>query len=531
MAVTYKPHKSLKTLLIGGQSTTSGANGGLVGPFPRFSIDREELSTGDGTYLGTKFSIQIIGTATLNEDDPQDITERGERQSATQGAALTAAQFDTDQFPTQGNGILEISPYNGKPNTIKFEDARLLSVSLPEQEEQEAGVQTVSYVFSFEAYRDASNNTSSGDTGSPARPIWKLSSAKENWELTENEGILFYEDDDVESSLRKTYTLTHTVSAVGLRKYASHGVLAEKGEAWRQAAEWVKSRLKTSTEIKNPETKDLTGDENFWISQFIPITMDDGARNLKQSPDLKDGTPTYRGYNHTRSISSDLGGGEYAVTETWLLCQDDIGATHSIEINVEDNQEAFINVSVSATIQGLNVNEYTETSVTNFDKARQAYGLIKPKLYDLAVEAYNNSGGEKALRNIETNKSYGENKVSGTITYNVSYNDLDPELEGAISENVTINYDNEDGSNKVIAKIPIIGKSNGPIIQDMSTTTIKVVSATIDATMERDSRTTKPNGASVLNNYKPSNSFQQSKTESWNPRTGAYNMSISWEYN
>lgn len=531
MAVTYKPHKSLNTLLIGGQSTTVGTDGGLVGPFPRFSIDREELSTGDGTYLGTKFSIQIIGTATLNENDDQDITAKGQRQSATQGAALTAAQFDADQFPTQGNGILEITPYNGQSNTIKFHDARLLSVSLPQQEEQEAGVQTVSYVFSFEAYRDASNNTSAGSTGSPARPTWKLSSAEENWELTENEGVLFYEDSDVESSLRKTYTLTHTVSAVGLRKYDSHGVLAEKGEAWRQAAEWVKTRLKTSTQIKDPETKDLTGDENFWLSQFVPITMDDLERGLEESPDLKNGTPAYRGFNHTRSISSDLGKGSYAVTETWLLCQETIGATHSIEINVEDNQESSINVSVSATIQGLNADEYTETSVTNFDKAKQAYGLIKAKTYDIAVAAYNNSGAIGALRNIETTKTYGENKVSGTITYSVSYNDLDPELEGAISESVTVNYDNEDGSNKVIAKIPIIGKSNGPIIQDMSTTTIKVVSATLDAVMSREKRVSKPSGDSVLSAYKPSNSYQQSKTESWNPRTGAYNMSISWEYN
>ena len=60
MAVTYKPHKSQKTLLIGGQSLTTGTNGGLVGPFPKFSINREELSTGDGTYIGTKFSIEIL---------------------------------------------------------------------------------------------------------------------------------------------------------------------------------------------------------------------------------------------------------------------------------------------------------------------------------------------------------------------------------------------------------------------------------------------------------------------------------------
>jgi hypothetical protein len=531
MAVTYKPHKSTKTLLIGGQSLTTGTDGGLVGPFPRFSIDREEIFTGDGTYLGTKFAIQITGTATLNENDPQDITVKGQRQTAVQGSALTAVQFDRDQFPTQGHGILEITPYGGGSNVIKFSDARLLSVSLPEQEEQEAGVQTVTYTFSFEAYKEASSNSSAGSTGSPQQPTWKLSSAEETWELAENEDTLFYQGNDPENDLRKTYTLTHIVSAVGLRKYASHGVLDDKGEAWRQAAEWVKTRLKESTELKNPTQQDLTGDADFWKSQFVPITIDSYDRGLAIGPDLKDGSPSYRGYNHVRQMSSDLGGGSYSVTETWLLCEDDIGATHSIEISVEDNKEAFVSVSVSATIQGLNPNSYTNTAVGNFEKAQQAFSVIKSKTYALATTAYTNSGAGGALRNIETTKSYGENKVSGTITYSVSYNDLLPELEGAITENVTINYDNEDGSNRVIAKIPIIGKIDGPIIQDMSTTTIKIVSATLDAVMDRPNRTSKPNGASVLDNYKPPSSFQQSKTESWNPRTGAYNMSISWEYN
>jgi hypothetical protein len=225
MAVSYKPHKSGKTLVIGGQSVTTGTDGGLIGPFPKFSINREDLSTGDGTYIGTKFSIEITGIATLNPGDTQDITVPGQRQNRVQGEAITALQFDRDSFPTQGNGVLEITSYGGLNNVIKFGDARLLSISLPEQADEEAGVQNLQYTFSFEAYEDSSDNFNTGSTGSPTKPTYKLSSAEENWELTENEGAGIFQTNDPSGTLRKTYTLTHTVSATGVRKYQSQGSL------------------------------------------------------------------------------------------------------------------------------------------------------------------------------------------------------------------------------------------------------------------------------------------------------------------
>ena len=125
------------------------------------------------------------------------------------------------------------------------------------------------------------------------------------------------------------------------------------------------------------------------------------------------------------------------------------------------------------------------------------------------------------------------NKVAGTITYSVSFNDAPIEVANAISEDITVNYDNYEGLNKVIAKIPIIGKADGPIIQDMTTTTIKSTSASIDLVMDRNNRTNPPRSAATtaLDSYKPTQtSYQQAKTESLNPKTGAYNLQISWEY-
>jgi hypothetical protein len=533
MAVSYKPHKSGKTLLIGGQSVTTATDGGLVGPFPRFSVNREELSTGDGTYLGTKFSIEITGTATLNPDDTQDITVKGQRQSRVQGEGLTALQFDRDIFPTQGTGILEISPYGGQPNTIKFGDARLLSVSLPEQSDEEAGVQNLQYTFSFEAYTDESSNTNSGTSGSPQSPEYKLSSAEENWELSENEGVAFFKDNDPESTLHKVYTLTHTISATGIKKYASQGTLDTDGEAWRQAQLWVETRLRTSDDIKDPVTDDLLGDSAFWLSQFVPINMSKNGALASVVPDLKSGTPPYKGYNHTRSVSSDISSGSYSVTETWLVCAANLTATHDIEVNIEDDKGAFVSVSVAATFQGLDSGNPTVTEINKFSNAQTSYSAMQSNFYNLANSAYSGAGYSDGLRNEKITESIGQNRVAGTITYNVSFNDNQVSLSGAISDDININYDNVEGLNEVIAKIPIIGKDDGPIIQDMSTTTIKTISATLDAVMNRDNRVNRPFSAATLalESYKPDGGKQQTKTESWNPKTGAYNLSISWEYN
>ena len=532
MAVSYKPHKSGKTLLIGGQSVTTGTGGGLVGPFPKFSINREELSTGDGTYLGTKFSIEITGIATLNSSDTQDITVKGQRQSRVQGEGLTALQFDRDIFPTQGTGLLEISPYGGQPNTIKFGDARLLSVSLPEQSDEEAGVQNLQYTFSFEAYKDESANTNTGSTGTPALTTYKLASAEENWELSENEGTAFFLSNDPESTLHKVYTLTHTVSATGLRKYDNLGSLATDGEAWRQAQLWVRSRLKSSSEIRDATTEDLTGDSTFWISQFTPINMDKTGE-ATVGPDLKSGSPNYKGYNHVRSISSDIAAGSYSVTETWLLCDIGLTATHEVEVNIEDDKGAFVTTSVNATFQGLDDGGPTVTTIDKFANAQTSYNVMKDKFFNLANAAYTGAGYMDGLRNEKITESIGQNRVAGTITYSVSFNDNQVSLVGAISDDITINYDNAEGLNEIIAKIPIIGKDDGPVIQDMNTTTIKSVSATLDAVMNRDNRVSRPlsQATSALQAYKPDGGKQQTKTESWNPKTGTYNLSISWEYN
>tara|TARA_Y100000296_G_scaffold70971_1_gene86065 strand:- start:1120 stop:2628 length:1509 start_codon:yes stop_codon:yes gene_type:complete len=501
MAVTFTP-KSGTVVTIGGSAST--------GPFPRYSISREEILAGDGTYLNTKFNINVTGTTVISSST--DITTKGARQSAIQEKASTHLQFNRG-FPTHGVGKLEISPYGGLANTLVFDDAKLVSLELPEQGEESAGVQYLEYSFAFEAYKHDEVDY----------PTWNLSTVEDSWDLSVNEGQITFADNNLSSTPIKTYTLTHTVSATGLKKFDSDSV-ATDGEAWRQAVQWVATRL-----VDDPNTAidtDIVGQTA--VTNFNPFYMDKNSTDI--GFDLV--SDSYTHYNHVRSVSSDMAGGSYAVTDTWITSNSTTTATHEIDVSYETSSDASANtVTVTGTITGF---DNTASSINTTDRYNNARGELDDtlsKAFIWAGTVYTYSGGSGSLRNVELNKSIGHNKAAGTITYSVTYDDLVVSVANAVSESINVTYDNEDGANQTIAIIPVIGKTDGPVIQDMNTTPEKTINVTVDLVMNKSYRTSKPDGTSVANTYKPSsNVFQQSKTESWSPTTGTYNLSIEWVY-
>lgn len=534
--ILYTSNQSAGTkIVIGGSSAIPGSNtGGVVGPMPRYSISRENLSTGDGTFMGTKFTINVTGTAVIQSvDDGQDITIKGQRQSRVMGEGLTLMQVLREEFPNQGTGKLEISPYGGLSNIMVFNDAKLLNVDLPEQNEESAGVQTLEYSFTFEAYEEDSNNTNTGTTGRPVKPSYKLSSVDESWELSEADGF-FYDFDiptDENNTLRKTYTLSHTVSATGLKKYSSPGAIATDGEAFRQAVLWVKTRLVKDPTIEIEE--DLMGDKTFFASKFLPIEMNKPNASDDLGFKLKSGTLPYKGYNHTRSVSSDQNVGSYSVTDTWVVSQENFESTHSLEFSFEGGASAEgSTVTANATFQGLSTVTSDSTKTDKYAGALKAFSIIMPLIPALAEKVYEDSQGQFALRtDIKSSESIGHNKVSGTVTYSVSFNDyVPPKIPDAVSENVTINYNNDRGEQKLIAILQVIGRAGGPIIQDIQTTQVRSRTIAVDAVMKRGSG--KPDGEAAIASYRPTTtSYLTSSTESWNPNTRAYNKSETWEFN
>lgn len=513
---------------------SSDIAGGFAGPFPKYSISRENIfKTGAGTYIGSKFTINVTGTAIIKPTQSgQDITEIGERQNRIQGETIIGMHFLRSFFPSQNAGSLRIEPYGGHAQHIVFHDAKLISVDLPEQSDESAGVQTREYSFVFEAYDDRSVEGDQVGALSKADPQYLLSAADETWELTENPDVHSYLEHNPLNDPVKTYTLTHTVSATGQKKYEvppTVGALEQDGEAFRQAVQWVKTRLVDDPSISIDQ--DMMGDRDFFESRFLPMEMNRPERaaelGFNFSPEFA--PIPFTGYNHVRAVQHDVGEGSYSVTDTWVLSQDNYSATYSLEANCNiDNTAPVDTVTLTATFSGLDKEYSKEHKVpTKHDNALAAMEVFEGYAFAFAEEIYQKSNGTEELKPIPISRTVAHVKALGQVTLSITYDTREQQIEGSIRENVSVQYSNQTGMVDVIAIIPIIGRLQGPIVQDMETTEMARVTISADITMQRGFG--KPNGSLLTQAYRQG--YCRSFNENWNPTSRNYSLSETWEFN
>lgn len=516
MAISFTP-KDINDSVIFGALVIGGADAGmgLVGPMPKYSISRQNTILSDGSYANTKYTINITGTAIIRSSDDQDITILGERQSSLQGEILNLIHFA--KHPNIISGILDIISHGGGVNPIRFEDAKLISVDIPDQSDETAGVQNTQYSFVFEAYTITQVSGNSGGVPQTEPTFW-VTDVKDSWEFQQSDSVT-YEINDLSTAIN-TYVVTRNLSATGIRK---PGAGFDGQSPIQSAMKWVESKL----------TSAIPPDFFFPTDAFNIYEFDDDNKFKVNSPRNFANFSGHLNINHVRSISSDVLTGTYSVTDTWTLNK---GSLSNLDISVEiesSQDKEFNTVSVKIDIQGVDTTDFSSITQNKYDNALASFNILKPQVYTIALSAYNDAGLNGNLRNVKTSESTSTNKSAGSISYSVTMDDLQTIIVGALTESINIEDDNEDGLNQIIAKIDIIGKPDGPVIQDMSTTTIKSRSISIDAIMDRDHRQNKPSSQalSLANSYKPTqSSFRQSKRESWNPRNGKYTLSINWEY-
>ena len=484
--------------------------------------------------------------------------------------------------------MLQIAPYGGiSDNIITYRDARITSLELPEQNET-AGVQNQEYTIQFEAYEDTSvvkNKNNPAGTDGVTNPTYKLSSVEESWELTPAEGKYVYKDNklaggaviaapsatppvaaaDAADTPYKTFTLTHSLSATGLKKFhqtAATAGLANDGESWRQAAKYIGARLaKTGDPLSAIGFNTLNQEEDAASNKFNPSKMDSDDTNLGYN--LSDDTVTnpayddtipdnpvtnpptlpndgvYKAYDHVRTVSSDVSGGSYSVTDTWVIAYGNTTGQSAIidtEISLDNsNMEAANTVTISGTVTGLDTTAATAQQHNKYINAKAAYDKLALSFFDAAKalhEAYLDvvldTDGEnvKPLKTTEYSKTVGESQTTGTITFSVSFNDRITQDANAIEDTIQVD---DNGGTDVVAIIGVLLKANGPVIQDMGTITEKRTSVTYTAKMKTGSRTAKPtHGTTVVDAYKPTNGYLASNSESWNKTTGDYSITKEW---
>jgi hypothetical protein len=258
---------------------------------------------------------------------------------------------------------------DGSGYVVISETPRIASLSFDES--QIVNHRTYSVTFEFE--KDFGND--------------KIRDYNENWSYEQ-------QDDD-------TVSVSHDISAVGV---SNSGV----GSSIANARSFVLSKVAGASPDKT---------QAFLIRQpFVQSIVD--VDNL---------TP----FNHVLTESSDITGGSYNATETWVLAsgnfQDDRGVDHTFELR-EDNV-LVETVTINGTVQG-----YGDTTFDRFSAALGGWNSsIKTEI------GFDASG--------ISSKNYTENRFAGTITYSLSRAVSDDPDELIESKTISRTFERqEDGS-------------------------------------------------------------------------------------
>jgi hypothetical protein len=462
-------------------------------PTPKVSVNKEFIKAGDGTIIGYTYNItlsgDIISTGAL--------TTPGAGQSNLMGRLRTT--FTVDKI-----GALEVTSYGGGGG-FTFPSARVTSVEIPEPSDESMWVQDAQYSITCEADYEGSDSTFS----------YQIQDASESWSLEEDEGSMGF---DVTSEIPyKTYRLTHTAEATGRRKLTSGAVT---NDAWMEAELYVKTLCADAP--ANVNISEMPGGTSaLEVQRMGTIT----AASINAD--------ALGAFNHVRVMSVDKANGSFSITDTWTLSQEK--ATQNLEISVEESAtEGDFSITVDGTITGLATEAASDLLHIRSSAYGNAFSALPSDgdLYTLADALYTGGG---ALLPAPLNKRVGHNKVAGIITYGLAFTDrLPPLIPGSLSTTINVEYINADALEEIFASIPVIGRTDGPVLQDMGTTGEQKRRVSIEAVMEKTSRTNPPAAAALLiaEAYKPTGTIvlRGPINETWEPSSGRYSFNVEWTY-
>jgi hypothetical protein len=173
------------------------------------------------------------------------------------------------------------------------------------------------------------------------------------------------------------------------------------------------------------------------------------------------GSGTLQAYESLRNENADVQDGSYEVNEIFILSSGNY--IHKQSIAFTQDEASLITVELDGEIQGLG------RSDNGYNNASTGWGVIEPNLFTAASGIYAKYGGVKNLSQTETSKSIGEDRDGGLITYAISFQDSDTILpSGIVSFEMT-----KDTTEPVTlyATHVVVDKLDGPVIQDLGTST------------------------------------------------------------
>lgn len=330
-----------------------------------------------------------------------------------------------------------------------------------------------------------------------------IESLSESWQFDT-------EESPESQTLPRTYKATHNLECKGINKYDDGSPPTLVSPAWQQARNAVFSNV-----YVGPITQ--TAGVPF-DSTLMPVS---GVRDLPSY---------YIRSNHLRSESIDKTNGTYGLNETWVMSSGRSLFDWTIEKS-DDTNNPLTTVSINGTITGLDERDATNMSLTT-SKFTNADVRLSGEVGNFHGWCQSYCG--VSLNPIPASKAIAKNPNTGVISVNYGYDNRAGYFvnggSGVRSEKITIGYTHQ---GDVHAEIFVLGRSAGPVLQDLSTKTAKKKSLNISAILTPLSSlsATLPYITDIVNIVKPTGYqvFSDPPEESLS-LDGSYQYSVSWKY-
>lgn len=484
--------------------TVVSYGGNSLIPAPFITINRNTQKTPVGIDIGSTLSMNLRGSVVqINGDGGLDKIISGQR--------YIRNTFDRagKYFQVSCDGTILLEGYPSEINDLSFDTS------------SDNWIYTAPYSIVLEFNNEPSNvNIAGSGEHIPRLAPPFLSEYDDSWEFEIDDNISKYTLPVSGGTDTNNFTIraTHNISAVGKTEYVGPGLTGSIArQAWQYARDFVITKLNI-----NPQSPLLSGVFNL--------------------------TGGWTPYNHFRVQRINEAGGSFGINETFVLANG-YSIIEEFQAEITSNQEeAFTSVNINGSVQGLesrsygvNSGDFTITS-TKFSNASGFFETIRDSsmIFPRALALGASEG--VTLNSIPLTKVITKSPPRGLITYNYGYNNRPSNcITGAKTESISINDENP---NDVFARILVLGRAQGPILQSFNTITDFRRTVSIDAIMSPPTGctlsvltgTNNPNGqaTSILCMFENdlraryNKVYKERDNTVWEPKNGRYSRSVSW---
>lgn len=372
-----------------------------------------------------------------------------------------------------------------------------------------------------------------------------------------------------DESLRK-YKLTHQASAQATTRWVG-GTTNRNVPGFEIARAAVLKKLASDTNLVDnaatgdpPSSKLKLNNLPAGLSYFGL----GGAIANAFSEQPASGPDSVRAYDAIRTITVDEAGGKFSVTENWTIVDlakanvDEFGAKvgnnyipalEEFNISIKDSSESTLKtISIDGTITALRPNRTAafEQPQVKYAHAKTKWDLLAANNYKLVRDRVVAVLGSEFLAVKPAQVTVGHNKVAGTITYNLEFNNRYRPTFFADAKFFEVSF-TDNGGTPLFAAIDVLGRidssnpnGKGPIFQNLLNTTkltrditVEIVMGTVNQTDGRPVRPIRDNVFKAIaelglipNVAQFPKLFVEKLTEGFNYTTGRYNFSVTYAY-